>query len=59
MCNRKFANLAVYLLFCANTAYAVRHGFGWLFWVAASLTAACLCLDLAALLRRKEGRRNG
>ena len=52
-------NLAVYLLFCANTAYAVRHGFSWLFWVAASLTAACLCLDLAALLRRKGGRRDG
>lgn len=58
MSNRKLAGGALYLLFFANTVYAVRHGFSWLFWLTALLTAASFTLDVAALIR-KGGRRDG
>lgn len=42
----KFKNAALYMLFLANTVYAVLNGFNWLFWIATALTATVVALDI-------------
>ena len=47
---RKY-NFTIYALFLVNSAHAVRHGFDWLFGLAAALTLAMLALDIVEAIR--------
>ena len=56
MCERKFKNSALYLLFVTTCANAVQTGAGWLFWISAVLVAAVAIIDIADALKAKKGR---
>lgn len=52
MCKPFFRNFTVYALFLTNFTHAIQHGFDWLFWIAAVLTAVMLVLDIWEVIHR-------
>lgn len=51
MFKKKFAKIALYLLFLVNCVYAAMDGVSWLFVVTAVLTAIVLVLDVMEALK--------
>ncbi len=56
MLKRFLQNASLYLLALANLAYALKHGFTWLSWLALGLASAAAVLDVLCWLKsRKDG----
>ena len=56
MLKRFLQNAPLYLLALANLAYALKHGFSWLSWLAFGLAGAAGMLDVLCWLKRgKDG----